>query len=200
MIKKSVQINPDLPKEDDNMTLKLEPGIDRDDFILKKSIEQRNKILKTYRDQDIDINPLLLIQLPNRKTEQDEKLKENILMRLDNEFKINTSNKKLGIWLDDEKKNLEALEENNNQVQVLIFKQAIALGWDCPRAHVLALFREWKHEAFSIQTVGRIMRMSDVEYGHHQSNFEILNHAYIYTSIPDITVSDSQTRTTPYNL
>ena len=194
MIKKSVQINPDLLKEDDNMTLKLEPQIDRDDFILKRSIEQRNKILKAYKDQNIDINPLLLIQLPDRKTEQEEKLKENIIMRLDNEFEINTSNKNLGIWLDDEKKNLEDIEDNNNQVQVLIFKQAIALGWDCPRAHILALFREWKKEAFSIQTIGRIMRMPNIEYGHYQSDFEILNHAYIYTSIPDIKISDDKTR------
>lgn len=192
MIKKSVQINPDLPKEDDNMTLKLESQIDRDDFILKESIEQRNKLLKVYKDQNLDINPLLLIQLPDRKTEQDEKLKENIIMRLDSEFEINTANKKLGIWLDDKKENLENIEDKNNQVQVLIFKQAIALGWDCPRAHILALFREWKKEAFSIQTIGRIMRMPDVEYGHYQNDFEILNHAYIYTSIPNIKISDAQ--------
>ena len=45
----------------------------------------------------------------------------------------------------------------------MIFKQAIALGWDCPRASHHVLFRQWKEETlvFSLQTLGRIMRMPE---------------------------------------
>ena len=61
----------------------------------------------------------------------------------------------------------------------MIFKQAIALGWDCPRASILVLFRDWRSIVFSIQTVGRIMRMPEVKHytnddlnvGFHMSSF-----------------------------
>src|SRR3989344_5742240 len=66
----------------------------------------------------------------------------------------------------------------------MIFKQAIALGWDCPRAHILVLFRQWKEETlvFSLQTLGRIMRMPEQK---HYATPD-LNRAYLYTSLSDI--------------
>ena len=66
----------------------------------------------------------------------------------------------------------------------MLFKQAIALGWDCPRATILVLFRQWTDQniTFSIQTLGRVMRMT--EHKHYGS--DELNRAYLYTSLPDI--------------
>ena len=76
--------------------------------------------------------------------------------------------------------------------QVLIFKHALALGWDCPRAHVLALFRDWKSLSFSIQTLGRIMRMPEPGIGHYDD--EILNHAYVYTNISGIELKEDMSK------
>jgi type III restriction enzyme len=69
----------------------------------------------------------------------------------------------------------------DSPVDVLIFKEAIALGWDCPRASILFLQREWRHEryTFNIQTLGRIMRMP--EQTHYENNPE-LNVGYVYSS------------------
>ena len=61
--------------------------------------------------------------------------------------------------------------KNENEVEVMILKQAIALGWDCPRAQILVLFRDWKSITFSIQTVGRIMRMPEIKKGHYKNIF-----------------------------
>ena len=66
----------------------------------------------------------------------------------------------------------------SNIVKVLIFKQAIALGWDCPRAQVLVMLREIKSEAFQIQTVGRIIRMPEAK---HYGN-DLLDNAYVFTN------------------
>lgn len=63
--------------------------------------------------------------------------------------------------------------------QVLLFKEAIALGWDCPRAAVLLIFRKLQSDTFTIQTVGRILRMPEQK---HYSN-DILNFGYVYTDI-----------------
>ena len=51
-------------------------------------------------------------------------------------FGYTTENGRLAIYLSDKdnKINLENIEKNENEVEDMIFKQAIALGWDCPRA------------------------------------------------------------------
>lgn len=51
-----------------------------------------------------------------------------------------------------------------------MFKQAIATGWDCPRAKILVKLREGGTERFNIQTVGRIRRMPLREYYGHIDN------------------------------
>ena len=67
---------------------------------------------------------------------------------------------------------------NNNEVEYLIFKQAISTGWDCPRAQILVRFREVKSIVFNIQIVGRILRMPEAK---HYKNDD-LNKAYIYVN------------------
>ncbi|MCG2690272.1 hypothetical protein L6252_03270, partial [Candidatus Parcubacteria bacterium] len=97
-------------------------------------------------------------------------------------------NNKLSIWLSGEHINKEDVERADSEVEVLIFKQAIALGWDCPRAQILILFREWHSKIFSIQTVGRIMRMPEPIKGHYQN--EVLNYSYVYTNLGDIEIQE----------
>lgn len=69
----------------------------------------------------------------------------------------------------------------------MIFKQAIALGWDCPRASILVLFRDWQSIVFSIQTIGRIMRMPGLK---HYENHPELNKGYVYTNLSDISIHE----------
>lgn len=45
----------------------------------------------------------------------------------------------MAIWLSNEKINLEDIAKPDNMVEVLLFKQAIALDWDCPRVSVLLM-------------------------------------------------------------
>ena len=73
-----------------------------------------------------------------------------------------------------------------NEVEILVFKQAIALGWDCPRASILVIFRESKSFIFTIQTIGRIMRMPELKYYGEQE----LNQGYIFTNLPDIEITE----------
>ena len=120
----------------------------------------------------------------------DEQLQQDIIMWLNRDHGINEENGKLAILLSEEKQNLEDITKPDNPVEVLIFKQAIALGWDCPRSHILALFREWSNVNFSIQTLGRIMRVADPEQGHYTSDYEILNHAYVFTNLSEIVLAD----------
>ena len=48
---------------------------------------------------------------------------------------------------------------NNERVEVLIFKMAVALGFDAPRAFTLVSMRAAKDEDFGVQLLGRILRV-----------------------------------------
>ena len=176
MIKKTVILNPALSKnalEDLNLNQTL----------IKKSLDKRQEVADAYKKNGEDINPLLLIQLPNDNkalNQDDRAIIEEVKAYLDAMYSINVDNGRLAIWLaDDKTPNLEDISKENSIVDVLLFKQAIALGWDCPRAAVLLIFREIKSTEFSVQTVGRIMRMPR----QHFYPDETLNNGYVYTNL-----------------
>ena len=189
MIKKEVVLNPEI---DINGS---EDEIAMNERLIKAALEKREQIAEAYRAEGVDINPLLLIQLPNDKKEsmttEDEKVAEQVKTYLKYMCDITEENGKLAVWLSNEKSNLEGLERPDNLAQVLLFKEAIALGWDCPRAAVLLIFRKLSSDQFTIQTVGRILRMPEQK---HYPN-DLLNVGYVYTDIAkdkiDIVTADA---------
>ncbi len=185
LIKKEIYLNNEIAKNIDESRNSVE-------VVLNASLDKRDELEKIYKENGIDVNPLLLIQLPNTSSETlsalDVKDKEIIEEILENRG-YRYANGDMAIWLSDDKKNLENIEKQNNQVKVLIFKQAIALGWDCPRAQVLTMLRDTKSETFRIQTVGRILRMPEAK---HYSE-DALNKSYVYTDLSTITIDPQDT-------
>lgn len=146
--------------------------------LISEAIKRREELKQAYVNEGVEyINPLCLIQLPDGMP--GELLKEAVIGILNNKG-ISFSNGKLAIWLSekDNKLNLDNIESMNSSVDYLIFKQAIATGWDCPRASILVKLRDVKSETFDLQTVGRILRMPELK---HYKN-PILNDSYIYTN------------------
>lgn len=192
MIKNSVVLNPGFKNilEKGKISTELKKGTD--DFVISEALKKRNEILASYSAEGSDVNPLVLIQLPDRKTDLEEEIKNRIIQILKEKYKISSDNSKLAIHLSENHENLVNIAKNDSEVQVLIFKQALALGWDCPRAHILVLFREWHSPIFKIQTIGRIMRMPEPDRGHYKS--EVLNHAYVYTNLSDIQIEGDMAR------
>jgi len=168
--------------------IKSELANSTDDIVLREALKKRQELIKLYKAANITLNPLLLIQLPDRRGQADEDRQDMIVRTLKDKHGISTNNGKLAIYLSEDKKNLENITRNDSEVEVLIFKQAIALGWDCPRAQVLVLFREWSSPIFSIQTIGRIMRMPYPNESYYDEDG--LNYAYVYTNIDDIEIKD----------
>lgn len=188
MIKKSVILNPNFKNILQGTRIKTLLSDGTDAMVLEEALKKRDELVKAYKKEGSDINPLVLIQLPDRKTQQEDLIKAEIIKILKDKHNITTENGKLAIHLSEDKKNLENIAKNNQETEVLVFKQAIALGWDCPRAHILVLFRDWKSLTFSIQTVGRIMRMPEPDKGHYKE--EILNHGFVFTNLPDIEIKE----------
>jgi len=178
MIKNSIMINSRLGKERASTS---------DELIIQTALKKRLELKQDYEKEDSDVNPLVLIQLPDSKAGELDR-KDEIVSMLDSRFGITVDNGKLAIYLSEkeDKVNLENIYKNDNEVEVLIFKQAIAVGWDCPRSSILVLFREWKKFEFSIQTIGRIMRMPELRWYENSA----LNNAYVYTNISDIHIAE----------
>ncbi|KUK66619.1 MAG: hypothetical protein XD85_0100 [Parcubacteria bacterium 34_609] len=191
MIKKAVILNDDFDsfiEQGKIKTQKLSGG--SEELVIDAAMKKRQELLKEFQKEKVNVNPLALIQLPDRKTSLEDRIRERVESILKNKYKISTEkgNNKLAIWLSGEHINKENVEKQDSEVEVLIFKQAIALGWDCPRAQILVLFREWHSPIFSIQTVGRIMRMPEPDKGHYKN--EILNYGYVYTNLDNIEIQE----------
>ncbi len=180
MIKTEIAVNPEF------MDIKV-GSRSADELVIEQALKKRKELKEMYKKEKSNINPLVLIQLPDKRQGMEDK-KEVVLEILKDKFSITEENGKLAIWLSENKSDtLPNIEKKDNDVEVLIFKQAIALGWDCPRASILVIFRESKSFTFTIQTIGRIMRMPELK---HYTKGPELNKGFVFTNLPDVKITE----------
>ena len=164
LIKKLLIVNEDIQQKENvkNTT----------EFLLEKAIEKQSVLHDTFLRNGVYINPLIVVQIPNKddvSLDQVERFFEN--------KQISYENGMLAVWLSEKKENLDGIENLNATPVAVIIKQAIATGWDCPRAHILVKLREHMNDTFEIQTIGRIRRMPEAM---HYDN-DLLDNCYLYT-------------------
>lgn len=175
MIKNQIIINP-----------KIDQGVVNDksttELVIEHSVKKQKTLKEMYEKEGVDINPLILVQLPDSRAGVIDKMDE--IIDAYRKYGITEESNRLAKWLSEEKSpDLEHIAKNDNKIDVLVFKQAIAVGWDCPRASILVVFRETKSMTFTIQVIGRIMRMPQQK--HYIENPE-LNYGYIFTNLERI--------------
>lgn len=178
MIKKGVELNPNVNSSNTQSLLTVNQQL------LVKALRKREELAKAYAEYGI--NPLLLIQLPNDSSDtlsnEEKTIAEEMKAYLSEMCDISVENGRLAVWLSKDKSpNLENITKDDDMTEVLLFKQAIALGWDCPRASVLLIFRELKSMTFTTQTVGQILRMPEQRFYHDDR----LNYGYVYTNLSE---------------
>lgn len=142
------------------------------EYLLDLAIQKRKQIKDEYIKNGIQVNPMIIIQVPSKS----DTLIEQIEKILDGK-KYSYDRKNLAIWLSDRKENIDNITNNESEQAILIMKQAISTGWDCPRAKILVKLRDNMSEDFETQTIGRIRRMPQ---GHHYENV-LLDNCYLYT-------------------
>jgi type III restriction enzyme len=164
LIKKVLIINEDFAQ---NIHTK-----DQVNYLLDKALEKQGDIYAEMQAKGNEINPLIIVQVPNKN--------EVLIDEIERYFEhrgITYDNQKLAIWLANKKENLENIEDNTAVPIALIIKQAVATGWDCPRAYILVKLRDNMDETFEIQTIGRIRRMPEAK--HYEK--DLLDSCYLYT-------------------
>lgn len=175
MIKEGIVINPEIESKD---------SVEVENYLIDEALAKRNLLAECYAEMGKNINPLLLIQLPNdgaTVSAEDKSMRDQVVTYLNETYAISYDSGELAIWLSDksDKRNLDSIEKPDSPVKVLLFKEAIAKGWDCPRAAVLLIFRKLQDNNFAIQTLGRILRMPEQRYYFNP----LLNKGYVYTNI-----------------
>lgn len=164
LIKKMLIINQDFPQtiETENQTA----------FLLEKALAKQRELRAAFLQRNIDINPLIIIQIPNKS----ETLQDAVERCLETQG-LTYENGQLAVWLSDRHENLDDIDAPNSKSSAVIIKQAVATGWDCPRAQILVKLRDNMDETFEIQTIGRIRRMPEAK---HYDN-ALLDSCYLYT-------------------
>lgn len=175
----------DVPEEDviaEGLIKKLliinenfEQNISVDDqitYLIEKALNKQRELHSAFLRLKANINPLIIVQLPNKSDALLESVEKYFISK-----GITYENNQLAVWLSEKKQNLEEIEQLNATPIAVIIKQAVATGWDCPRAHILVKLRDNMSETFEIQTIGRIRRMPEAK--HYES--DLLDSCYLYT-------------------
>lgn len=156
-------------------------GSNEEEILLNLAIEKQKEIAEGYEEIGLNLVPLIIIQYPNETSRKDERESSALLMsRVEEYLKskgYSYDNELCACWLDGNKNNIDSDNQPLDSVIFLHTKQALATGWDCPRAKILVKLRDNMNETFEIQVLGRIRRMPEQK---HYEN-DILNNCYLYT-------------------
>ncbi len=125
--------------------------VDFEHLALRECTAMHRRIRDELRAQDVSLTPLMLVQVPDGKAAQEAARRYLIdVLQFDaSAVRVHTA--------DEPDPDLLALAQDPT-VEVLIFKMAVALGFDAPRAFTLSALRGARDVDFGIQVIGRIVR------------------------------------------
>ena len=175
---------------------------DLDELLLELAIERQIELKEEFKSLGKDINPLVLIQLPNddsKLKDSGQKTKEEVVLDYLQKKKIDVE-RKVAMWFDGKQKNMEFITHNESDIDFMLFKQAAGTGWDCPRAHILVMFREINSASFYTQTIGRILRMPEPNAKDDYKNNPNLRTGYLFTNYKrnDVEIPDQGAKNKPF--
>ncbi|MCR6654336.1 MAG: DEAD/DEAH box helicase family protein [Opitutus sp.] len=144
--------------------------VDFESTALSQGTLMHQRIKAELMAHEIDLVPLMLVQVDSSKdSEQRVRAKLVSLGFAENQIATHTTNEPdanlLALAVDEEK-------------EVLIFKMAVALGFDAPRAFTLVSMRGVVDPDFGTQIVGRILRVHPRCRGRALS--PLLRNAYVF--------------------
>lgn len=143
-------------------------------YLVALADKKRKEIAEAYTSIQKSIRPLVIIQFPNSSTSLIEAVEKQLF-----DMGYTYDNKMVAKWMSatNEKINIDGITEKSASPIFLLMKQAIATGWDCPRAKILVKLRENMNEDFEIQTIGRLRRMPEAQH----YDIDVLDFCYLYT-------------------
>lgn len=161
-------------------SLKNYDQMDETAQLILSAINKQKEVKEAYFKNKIDIKPLIVIQIPDNVNVDGISTEKELLKKIDELLSKYNYEKGINyaLWLDKLKTNdKQEILDNNSPIDILIFKQAIATGWDIPRANILVRIRDSSNKSFNIQTLGRILRNPFFKY----YNNDLIDNAFVFT-------------------
>lgn len=166
--------------------LRMNPGdeafIDFEQATLTAGWTQHRQIAERLEAKDIGVTPLMLVQVEDQAKGDEDPVKRvrDKLLELPGVTKdliaVHTSGEP------DSDFHMLAYDHSK---QILIFKVAVATGFDAPRAWTLVSVRPNRGMAFGLQIVGRIMRVHSMLRGLHGTD-DLLDRGYVFLTDPEM--------------
>lgn len=146
--------------------------IDFEHLALRECTAMHRAIGDELAAQGVALTPLMLVQVPDGAQAQKDAQKYLVdsLGFAESAVRVHTAN--------EPDPDLLALA-NDPSVEVLIFKMAVALGFDAPRAFTLAALRGARDAGFGVQVIGRIVRRHALLQAREPLP-PLLDHGYVF--------------------
>jgi type III restriction enzyme len=125
--------------------------VDYEGVALRDGVALHSRLKEDLKKIGIDLTPLMLVQVDS-KDKSVERAKEKLLA-------LGFHEKQIAAHTAEEPDSGLLALANDETREVLIFKMAVALGFDAPRAMTLVSMRASRDEDFGVQIVGRILRV-----------------------------------------
>lgn len=146
--------------------------VDFEHLALRECAAMHRHIQGELQQAGVALTPLMLVQVPDGAKAQ-ETARRHLVDTLgfaESAVRVHTAT--------EPDPDLIALA-NDPTVEVLIFKMAVALGFDAPRAFTLAALRGARDKAFGVQVIGRIVRRHVLLQARNDLP-EVLNLGYVF--------------------
>jgi type III restriction enzyme len=153
--------------------------VDLEATALRDAVSAHRALKVRLAEAKVPLVPLLLVQVTSEEKSV-EKAREGLL-------KLGFKEDQVAVHTADEPDaDLLALA-NDERREVLIFKMAVALGFDAPRAFTLVSMRASRDADFGVQLVGRILRVHHHLQGRAQAGKlpEDLSYGYVFLASPE---------------
>lgn len=164
-------------KEDDRAL------IDNEVATLTAGWSQHSFIKDKLAEKGISLTPLMLVQV-----EDQQEGKEDPVSRVKGRLiEIGVPEKAIAVHTSGEPDPAFHTLAYDPEIEVLVFKVAVATGFDAPRAWTLVSVRPSRGRDFGLQIVGRIMRVHPLVRSLHGKE-PLLDRGYVFLSDPELQV------------
>lgn len=157
--------------------------IDTEVATLTAGWSQHSFIKDKLVDKGINLTPLMLVQVEDQQEGKEDpvaRVKERLI-------EIGVPEKAIAVHTSGEPDPAFHTLAYDPEIEVLVFKLAVATGFDAPRAWTLVSVRPSRGRDFGLQIVGRIMRVHPLVRPLHGSE-PLLDRGYVFMSDPELQV------------
>lgn len=153
--------------------------VDLEATALRDGVVAHRRLKTMLAEMKVPLVPLMLVQVTSEEKSV-ERAKSTLLA-------LGFTEEQVAVHTADEPDSGLLALANDERREVLIFKMAVALGFDAPRAFTLVSMRASRDPEFGVQLVGRILRVHRLLQGRARSGSlpEDLNYGYVFLASPE---------------